>query len=197
MVVTKWPIFDYQKENTSEYSDKVPGVLGGNCIGAIESLLPWLVAYTSTFPRASSVYIFVGTIITDNMSEHCQSGGFSPIVTGAICTISSGDITHDYGTLLSHEVDGRSMTTTATLTCSGGIVGSTMVSLSLNDASISLKNDSSLKASLALNGSGTSTSYDIDANSSATLSVVSTLNSNGNISSGMFSGNSVLTMTYD
>nr|WP_241391405.1 hypothetical protein [Serratia proteamaculans]ULG12890.1 SefJ [Serratia liquefaciens]ULG12996.1 SefJ [Serratia liquefaciens]ULG13474.1 SefJ [Serratia proteamaculans]ULG16354.1 SefJ [Serratia proteamaculans]ULG16841.1 SefJ [Serratia proteamaculans] len=89
------------------------------------------------------------------------------------------------------------MTTTVTLTCSGGMVGSTMVSLSLNDVSISLKNDSSLKASLALNGSGTSTSYDIDANSSATLSVVSTLNSNGNISSGMFSGNSVLTMTYD
>jgi type 1 fimbria pilin len=98
---------------------------------------------------------------------------------------------------LSDEVEGKSVTTKATVSCTGGSsYGTVNIALSLSDEKVNLKDDDSLYARLDLNGNGTTTTASVDINSSTTLNVTSTLYTNGNVSSGAFSGSSVLTMTY-
>lgn len=168
-----------------------------NCDLAISKILPVTFQYPTTTSKVKYICISGGTLLDKFKSGHCiPAAGFTSSVGNATCTISSGDINQDYGTVLSDEAEGQSITTTGTLTCSGGTNGSTSVSLNLKDSTINLNSDNSLYATLALDGASSTTSYDIDANSSTNFSLTSTLHTNGNVSSGTFSGSSVLTLSY-
>lgn len=170
------------------------GNSSSSCTVAISSELPVTTTYSGTI---SYICFSGGTLLDRYKSGHCSSGSdINSSVEGVTCTISSGDINHEYETILSDEVDGKSITTTGTLTCSGGSNGSTSVSLGMNDYLISLNDDDSLNATLTLDGAKTSKLYDITNNSSTNFTLTSTLNTNGNVSSGAFSGSSVLTLSY-
>lgn len=167
-----------------------------NCLSAVGALLP----YTTTFiGEIKSVCYSGGTLLnhTAGTTTCLRNGEFGSSVEDATCTISSGDITHDYGTILADEVEGKTMTTNATVSCTGGSsYGAVDVALSLSEEKVGLKDDDSLYAQLDLDGKGQSTTATIGINSSTNLSVTSTLHTDGNVSSGAFSGSSVLTMTY-
>ncbi|CAI1077317.1 Uncharacterised protein [Serratia entomophila] len=172
------------------------GNSNGNCLTAVGSLFP---VTTSFIGKVNSVCVSGGTILDHfKGSMRCYgSSDFTSSIKDATCDISSGDITLDYGTILSDEVDGKSISTNATISCTGGSSqGEVSVALSLGDENVNLKNDNSLYAQLNLDGNGKSTTATIDINGSTNISLTSTLHTNGNVSSGAFSGSSVLTMTY-
>nr|WP_241391827.1 hypothetical protein [Serratia proteamaculans]ULG15860.1 SefI [Serratia proteamaculans]ULG19125.1 SefI [Serratia proteamaculans] len=193
---------------SSHNSSTVPGVntqvIGGtgDCAAAIGNLLP----YKASLPSGTKkgiyclmVYYIPTTGSLGLVDSFCMGlgSGFDVTVEDASCEITSGDIIHDYGTLLSDEVEGKSMTTNAVVSCSAGAsVGAVNVELSMENEFISLKDDNSIFAEIDINGNGKSATIDIDVNTSTNLSVTSTLHTNGNVSSGAFSGSSVLTMTY-
>nr|WP_241391356.1 MULTISPECIES: hypothetical protein [Serratia]ULG12085.1 SefI [Serratia entomophila]ULG12396.1 SefI [Serratia entomophila]ULG19684.1 SefI [Serratia proteamaculans] len=173
------------------------GITNGNCYRAAAKLLPISVELWGKLP-VKMICIHGGTVLLGYQSNFCTfSNDLSSTVEDAVCTITSGDITHNYGTILTDEVEGKSVTTNATLSCTGGsISGEVSVALSLGDENVNLKNDNSLYAQLNLDGNGKSTTATIDINGSTNISLTSTLHTNGNVSSGAFSGSSVLTMTY-
>lgn len=172
----------------------VMGDSSGVCDKAIASLLPITYEYGN---KVKNICVSGGTLLDKFKSGHCVYGSdITSSVDEATCTISSGDISHEYGTIFSDEVDGMSITTVGSLTCSGGSSGSTTASLKLKDSSISLNNDGSLSAILSLDGENDSINYNIDVNSTTTFSLTSTLHSNGKVTSGTFSGSSILTLSY-
>lgn len=192
-------MIQFKNTSSSIYTSTVPGVstqiIGGtgDCVAAIGNLLPYTASSANPVSCASLYYLNSG-------KPYLLDGWCIPLensVEDSLCEITSGDIVHDYGTILTDEVEGKTITTNATISCTGGSsYGVVDVALSLSEQKVELKDDDSLYAQLGLDGKGQSTTATIGINSSTSLSVTSTLHTNGNVSSGAFSGSSVLTMTY-
>ncbi|HBT4620617.1 TPA: hypothetical protein MB295_005296, partial [Klebsiella pneumoniae] len=190
---------------SDQYSTTVPGVntqvIGGtgDCVAAIGNLLP----YTNTVPSNAKEGIYCLMVYygqKNPVDGFCMlsGSGFDEIIEDVSCAVASGDIIHDYGTLSLDEVDGKSITTNMNIAChSGASVGKVSVRLSIENNPISLKEDGSLFADVNINGNAKPLTFDIGVNGSINLNVSSVLHGNGAIPSGAFSGNSLLTMTYN
>lgn len=175
------------------------GKTGKGCLESAGALFPVTATYSNSVYTLNGICINGGTSKSPYKEGSCYpfSKYADVTVKDAECTISSGDITHDYGTISADEVEGKSLTATATIACSGGYSGGEVnVELSLSNEKISLKDDGSLYATIDLGGKGNSTNVTIGIDSAINLNVTSTISSNGDVSGGSFSGSSVLTMTY-
>lgn len=175
------------------------GKTGKGCLEAAGTLFPVTATYSNAVYKLDGICINGGTSKSPYKEGSCYifSKYAEVTVKDAECTITSGDITHDFGTVSADEVEGKSLTTTATIACTGGYSGGEVnVALSLSNEKISLKDDDSLYATIDLGGKGSSTNVTVGIDSATNLNVTSTLSTNGDVSGGSFSGSSVLTMTY-
>lgn len=191
----EWGLFD------------VAGDAAGNCFLGIAKKLPFIVTDFLALPyfKDPNAKICVGRGKQNVASwDHITAcdGEVEHIIEDVVCSISSGDIVHDYGTLDVAEVNGKTITTTSTVECTHATINDAVstVSLSLNNVTnnkLKLRDDDSLNAVMDLNGKGSSTTLAVPINQPVNFSVKSTLEASPDVEGGEFKGSTLLVMTYN
>ncbi|HFF8525013.1 TPA: hypothetical protein ACGEYH_003792 [Providencia rettgeri] len=184
------------------------GTSDGNCFTPLRPKFPIKLDAGSIpllFLKSKGVCVGRGKIAQVEWKhiDFCVTGDSIVEVPGdAICKITPIEIVHDYGLVSTSEINGKSITTDATITCTHEKITTGNISVSLEfqnlvDDKLYLRDDKSIYSTLDLDDKGPSENIKVPINQSINVKVKSILSANDNVIGGDFSGNTLLVMTYN
>ncbi|MEY0025656.1 hypothetical protein AB7W40_16880 [Providencia rettgeri] len=185
----------------------VPGTADGNCFTPLRPKFPVKIAAGNTALLFIKEGICIGRgklgQVEWQFIDFCVGDdSIIEIIGDAVCKITPIEIVHDYGLVNTSEINGKSITTDATITCTHEKITTGDVSVSLEfqnlvDDKLYLRDDKSIYSTLDLDDKGPSENIKVPVNQSINVKVRSTLSANDNVIGGDFSGSTLLVMTYN